>query len=322
MKNFILSFVHFKSFILFLLVSANFFAQSIENVDFRAEGKTIVVTYDFFHSKADTAINVELVFKDQQGVVITPKTISGDLRNVKPGESKRIVWNVLSDRAELSGKYQVWLEVKVAKKYPVDIDWVSIPAGTFTKGSPTYEVDRISYNETQHQVTLSAFKMSKYEITFDQYDLFCEKTGRAKPSDEGWGRGTRPVINVSWVDATSFANWMGCRLPTEAEWEYACRAGSTSTFNTGSNLTTDQANYNFLLLKTMPVGSYPANEWGLHDMHGNVWELCSDYYPSIHIFRGGGWAADVRACRSAYSGSSDRIGSGNFDLGFRLVAAP
>jgi len=87
------------------------FSQSIENVDFRAEGKTIVVTYDFFHTKADTAINVELVFKEQQGGVVTPKTISGAIKNVKPGERKRIVWDVLSDGINLSGKYKAEVNI-------------------------------------------------------------------------------------------------------------------------------------------------------------------------------------------------------------------
>ena len=106
-------------FIVYFMLSVNLFSQSIENVDFRAEGKTIVVTYDFFHSKADTAINVELIFKDQQGGVINPKAISGDIKNVKPGESKRIVWDVLRDGINLSGKYKA--EVKIIRFNSVKI---------------------------------------------------------------------------------------------------------------------------------------------------------------------------------------------------------
>ena len=103
--------MHKLILIIFLFSISGVFSQSIENVDFRAEGKTIVVTYDFFHTKADTAINVELVFKDQQGGVITPKTISGEIKNVKPGESKRIVWDILSDGISLSGKYKAEVNI-------------------------------------------------------------------------------------------------------------------------------------------------------------------------------------------------------------------
>jgi len=102
--------------IIFLFSICGVFSQFIENVDFRAQGKTIVVTYDFFHPKADTTINVELVFKNQQGVVLNPKTITGAIKNVKPGESKRIVWDVLNDGISLSGKYKA--EVSIQKKVP------------------------------------------------------------------------------------------------------------------------------------------------------------------------------------------------------------
>ena len=169
-----------------------------------------------------------------------------------------------------------------------NIEWVDIPAGTFIMGSPKSEFKRQD-DERQHHVTLSAFKMSKYEVTFEQYDLFCDATGRKRPSDNGWGRGNRPVVNIGWDDATAFAEWMGCRLPTEAEWEYACRDGKTTPFSTGDTLTTSHANFNGIYYinntaigeyreKTLPVGSFAPNAWGLYDMHGNVWEWCSDWY--------------------------------------------
>jgi uncharacterized protein (TIGR02145 family) len=105
--------------IIFLFSIFGVFSQSIENVDFRAEGKTIVVTYSFFYSKVDTTINVELVFKDQQGGLVAPKTISGDIKNVNPGESKRIVWDVLADGISLSGKYKA--EIKIIRFNSVKI---------------------------------------------------------------------------------------------------------------------------------------------------------------------------------------------------------
>jgi len=233
----------------------------------------------------------------------------------------------------------------VFSKNAIDIEWVDIPAGTFMMGSPENEKERSYIEGPQHQVTLSGFKMSKYEVTFAQYDAFCEATGRSKPSDEGWGRGNRPVINVDWDDANDFAKWMGCRLPTEAEWEYACRAGTSTPFNTGDCLSTAQANYNgnypysncikgSYLERTQPVGSYAPNAWGLYDMHGNVWEWCSDWYGSYSSFpqtnpngsasgshrvlRGGGWFNRGRYCRSALRGGyepSHRAGN----IGFRLV---
>jgi uncharacterized protein (TIGR02145 family) len=116
--------------IIFLFSVGCLFSQSIENVDFRAEGKTIVVTYDFFHPKADTAINVDLVFKDQKGVVLNPKTITGAIKNVKPGESKRIVWEVLSDGIILSGKYKAF--VIIQKSLPVTLKSVVIGSQTWT----------------------------------------------------------------------------------------------------------------------------------------------------------------------------------------------
>ncbi len=228
------------------------------------------------------------------------------------------------------------------------IEWVSIPAGTFTMGSPTSEIGRDRL-ETQHEVTLSAFKMSKYEVSFEQYDAFCEATDREKPFDKDWGRGKRPVMIVTWNDATAFAIWMDCRLPTEAEWEYACRANTTTPFNTGNNLTTSQANYNGDFPynnsakgeyrgKTLPVGSFAPNAYGLFDMHGNVWEYCSDKYGAYsseaqtnpkgaktgakHVFRGGsfGHYNTAARCRSAYR-EGITPDERHDTVGFRLVSS-
>jgi len=132
-----------KTLLLFFFFSLGWsFSQTIENVDFRAEGKSIVVTYDFFHSKADTLVNIELQFKDQQGSVISPKTISGDLKNVKPGQAKRIVWDALADGVVLSGKYKA--ELKIIQYNSVKIGnqvWMSenLNVSTFRNGDPIPE---------------------------------------------------------------------------------------------------------------------------------------------------------------------------------------
>lgn len=207
-----------------------------------------------------------------------------------------------------------------------NVDWVDIPAGTFSMGSPPTEPKR-NADELQRQVSVNAFQMSKNLVTFAQYDAFCNATGREKPKDMGWGRGNMPVINVSWHDAVAFAAWMGARLPTEAEWEYACRAGTNTPFYTGTCINTNEANFNgnypydncregVHREKTTQVGSFTPNPFGLHDMHGNVWQWCSDWYDDYipgaqnnptgplngtdKVYRGGSWGSFAEDCRSAY----------------------
>ena len=125
---------------------------------------------------------------------------------------------------------------------------VVIPAGRFQMGSPLDEPERRD-DERQHEVEVAPFSLGKYEVTFEEYDRFATATKREKPSDESWGRGRRPVINVTWVDAVAYAEWLSrqtgqtYRLPTEAEWEYAARAGTTTPFCFGVTISTEQANY-------------------------------------------------------------------------------
>ena len=173
---------------------------------------------------------------------------------------------------------------------------VVVPAGSFTMGSPASEEGRDADEGRQHRVTIAApFAVGKYEVTFAEWDA-CVSAGGCggyRPDDRGWGRGQRPAINVSWRDAKAYVGWLSrktgerYRLLSEAEWEYAARAGTTGPFHFGLTISTDQANYNgnhtygsgrkgVYRKKTVPVGSFPANGFGLHNVHGNVWEWVED----------------------------------------------
>jgi formylglycine-generating enzyme required for sulfatase activity len=222
-------------------------------------------------------------------------------------------------------------------------EMVSIPAGEFTMGSPTSEMYRGA--ETQHRVTIPAFALSKYEITFDQWDACVAGGGCGdyRPEDNGWGRGNNPVINVSWSDAKAYAEWLSgktgkaYRLPSEAEWEYAARAGTSTAFAFGETVTTDQVNYDGSpngqnRQRTTPVGSFPANGFGLHDMHGNVWEWAADCWQpqysakpveqvdvcNSRVLRGGSWSSAASALRSAARGWEQQDKFKN-SIGFRVA---
>ncbi|MDS4068701.1 MAG: SUMF1/EgtB/PvdO family nonheme iron enzyme [Candidatus Competibacter sp.] len=164
---------------------------------------------------------------------------------------------------------------------------VVIPAGEFDMGSPKNEVGRDS-DERQHPVSVTAFAIGQYEVTFEEYDRFCAATNREKPKDIwGWGRGRRPVINVNWHDAVAYTQWLSkqtgqkYQLPTEAEWEYAARAGTTTAYWWGKDVGRNRANCggcNDRWDNTAPVGSFDPNPWKLYDTAGNVWEwTCSAY---------------------------------------------
>jgi len=160
---------------------------------------------------------------------------------------------------------------------------VRIPAGSFRMGDIQNSGD--SNERPVHWVLVGKFAMGMYEVTFAEYDKFAEATGRSKPDDEGWGRGNRPVISVSGHDAVAYTKWLSnqtgksYRLPTEAEWEYAARAGTETKYWWGNYIGKNKANYGWNLGKTSPVGNYKANKFGLYDTSGNIWEwTCSEFY--------------------------------------------
>jgi len=263
----------------------------------------------------------------------------------------------------------------------VTISSVLIPGGTFIMGSPLTEVYR-GNDETQHSVTLSDFRMSIYEITTTQYadflntcgigsngifanglypdEILVHKHTSSYPSDIDYidgkwvpvpGREQHPVRCVPWYGASEFAHYKGGRLPTEAEWEYACRAEEVTPFSTGNCISSAQANYSWSSPYTgcnnanssspatsQKVGTYQPNAYGLYDMHGNVEEWCSDYYgaypveaqtnptgttkPGYRVIRGGDFGSGARDCRSA-NRSYDSAGQlSNWHLGFRIVLLP
>lgn len=174
---------------------------------------------------------------------------------------------------------------------------VVIPAGTFTMGASVDERGSSSHERPQRQVSIQSFAMSETEVTFDDYKQYTDSQGLTLPDDLGWGTGTRPVVNVSWIDIQGYIMWLNgqtgrtYRLPTEAEWEYAARAGTTTPFSggTGTCITTDDANYNGRFDynncgantgvdrgQTVEVKSFAPNAFGLYDVMGNVWEWVQD----------------------------------------------
>ena len=221
---------------------------------------------------------------------------------------------------------------------------VVIPAGTFRMGC-VYNDDECDRDEKPvHDITIAQpFAVSVYEVTFEDYDLFSYPN---KVGDQGWGRGSRPVINVSWHDAKEYVAWLSTqtggqyRLLTEAEWEYAARAGSRTKFSWGSVVYVNRANCRNACgdqwEHTAPVGSFPPNGFGLYDMPGNVWEMVEDCWnPSytgapadgsawldgncdLRVGRGGSWYGGTENLRPSARtrGSADKQG---MSTGFRVA---
>jgi formylglycine-generating enzyme required for sulfatase activity len=251
-----------------------------------------------------------------------------------PGE----VWQQAMFRAK--AEWNVF-GAKVGWLAPALPEMVLLNGDRFLMGSDDGDEDE----RPPHWVTVPAFEIGRHEVTFDQWD-FCVADGGCNaywPDDQDWGRGPLPAINVTWADARAYVEWLSgttnqeYRLPSEAEWEYAARAGSDTAYWWGDDQPTpDQANFDGNVGRTTEAGAYPANPWGLRDMNGNVWEWVEDCWSDNYeaaredgrpwtdgdcgrrVLRGGSWSYIPAVLRSAVRfgfGTGDRY----YDVGFRVA---
>jgi formylglycine-generating enzyme required for sulfatase activity len=234
-------------------------------------------------------------------------------------------------------------------------EMVVMPSGSFTMGSPSSEPGQYG-DEAQVRVTIpKPFAVGQYAVTFDEWDACVADGGCGgyRPPDQGWGRGRRPVITVSWDDAQKYASWISrktrkiYRLLSEAEREYVTRAGTTTPFWWGNSITPKQANYDGTYAynggskgeyrkQTVPVDSFSPNPWGLYNVHGNVWEWTQDCWSDSNsgnpgdgsartsgdwgrrVVRGGSWNESPMTVRAA-ARSSNIPDDRHFSFGFRVA---
>ena len=263
-------------------------------------------------------------------------------------------WQIKEEAISVEGYEQMLAE-------GIGLKLVQIPAGRFEMGSPGSEEGRDADEGPQHLVELQSFFLGQAPVTQAQWKVVAAWPKVAvdlNPTPSRFKGDNRPVERVSWEEAMEFCHRLSQHsnlaytLPSEAQWEYSCRAGTRTPFAFGDTLTPELANYDanytygsgpkgISRKETLDVGSFPANAWGLHDMHGNVWEWCLDPWhktygeaPSdgtawvngaedegVRLLRGGSWCSAPRCCRSAYRSRGRQDGRGNF-VGFRLCRFP
>lgn len=270
--------------------------------------------------------------------------------------AERLLWRALSSGSGSERLGKIWLALesighapdreaffkrcrRSLEDLPV-VNFVPVAAGTFQMGSPETERGRSAAEGPRRELSVAAFELAATPVTNAQFEKFDPLHAR-----EDWGEASadnlydHPVVNVSWWDAFVFSRWMGARLPSEAEWEYACRAGATSRYWSGDE-SDDLARVGWFFenanQRTHAVGALPANAWGVHDVHGNVFEWCGDSWHQdyrdaprdalpwvdtqlpFRVYRGGAWNRFAEYARAAFRGGwlpRER----NHHLGFRLA---
>ncbi len=344
-----------------VLISSLISAQNVSNADFYQDGKTIVLTYSL-----DKAADVSVLVSTDGGVTYSAplQHVSGDVgKNVQPG-NKRIVWDVLSEYDKLVGDRVMFKLTAGGGKRSftvkgVTFNMIQVQGGTFTMGATSEQgSDAYDSEKPAHQVTLSDYYIGETEVTQALWEAVMGTTiqQQRNKANSSWGLygvgSNYPMYYISWNECRDFVQKLSqltgatFRMPTEAEWEYAARGGNKSrgykysgsnnindvAWYDGNNGSSGSANYG-----TKPVATKKANELGLYDMSGNVYEWCSDRYGSYsslaqtnptgassgsyRVQRGGNWYYYARHCRVSFR-NYDTPGIRDYIIGLRLVLVP
>ena len=367
MKIFLKTIV-WSAFTILFCICGKVEAQQVSNVKAFMEGKNLQIEYT---QSGGTAGKVELYLSEDAGYTWQGplKSVSGDVgSNISAGTGKKINWEVLKDREVLEGD-KIAFKVRASFTQAYEPEMIFVEGGTFVMGSSI----GASNEKPEHEVTLNGFSIGKYELTVGEYKAFVESSGYKTEAELGdgsfgwdgksWNRvksanwrytvdgfslaeKNHPVIHVSWNDAVAYCKWLSTqtgkkyRLPTEAEWEFAAREGKKRnkyTYSGSNNLGevgwyTENSGSNIHV-----VGQKQANELGIYDMSGNVWEWCADWYSdypiyeirnpkgaesgSYRVLRGGSWHSIASYCRVARRDFDTPDYRTDYS-GFRVVLAP
>ena len=332
-------------FVFFFFAALPVNAAEVKNISSRQVGNRVQFTYDLTGDENEAEVNVALTVG---GKSFQPSELhlEGDVGKVKPGRGKTIWWNVLQDfprGLDQDIACEITAGGKTFKDAATGMEMIFVKGGCYQMGD-TFG-DGGKDEKPVHDVCVSDFYMGKHEVTQGQWKRIMGNN----PSSFSSCGDNCPVENVSWNDVQNFIGKLNSRtgkryrLPTEAEWEYAARSGGKSEKWSGTSSESSLGDYAWYISnsgrRTHPVGQKQPNGLGLHDMSGNVWEWCQDWYGSNYyggsgrdnpvgpssgsyrVIRGGGWSGSAASARAAFRSGylpDDRY----YDLGFRLALPP